>query len=299
MARRQWDDLPDTVRAAIERETGPVDRAVVPAAGRNSDFSAVLHSANGLTFCKGIADADGKRAVMHRHEADINPWLPTSVAPRLRWRTEIDGWLLLGFDHVPGRYADLSPGSADLPVVTELVTTMTTELARSPAPATRLADQWARLAAWRRIAKDVPDDLDPWARQHLDELIGWEERAIELVDGDDLVHTDLHPLNILVGDQEAKVVDWAWSRKASSAVDVAFLITRLIDNGHGVVEAEQWGESIPAWREAAQDTRTALAAAIWGIWEFLEGDTPLAHRALLTAAARTWTRARLDRQYGN
>jgi hypothetical protein len=278
--------LPASVRSAIEDRTGAVLRAVVPEAGRNSDLSAVLHTAEGLLFCKGIAESDGSRGRMHRHEADINQWVPTTIAPRLRWRTEVDGWLLLGFDHVPGRYADLSPRSVDLPVVAELVTTLTTELAHCPAPAPRLAEQWARFAAWRRIAKDIPDNLDPWAREHLDELIEWEARAIELVNGDDLVHTDLHPLNILVGDHRAKVIDWAWSRKASAAVDVAFLIPRLVDAGHEPGDAGKWAETVPTWRDTSRETRTAFAVAIWGIWELLKRDSPLTHRAPLATAAK-------------
>jgi hypothetical protein len=89
---------------------------VVPDAGRNSDFSATLRIADGLVFCKGISEAvEGKRRRMHRHEADINPWLPPAVAPRLRWRTEADGWLLLGLDHAPGHHANLTPGYPNLP----------------------------------------------------------------------------------------------------------------------------------------------------------------------------------------
>jgi hypothetical protein len=42
-----------------------------------------------------------------------------------------------------------------------------------------LAEQWARLAAWRRLAKDTPHNLDPWAREHLDQLANWEAVAVE------------------------------------------------------------------------------------------------------------------------
>ncbi|WP_246009672.1 phosphotransferase family protein [Actinokineospora cianjurensis] len=268
-------------------------RADIPVAGRNSDFSAVLHLADGRLFCKGIAEAGGRRGRMHRHEAEVNGWLPTAIAPRLRWCVEVDDWVLLGFDHVDGHHADLSPGSADLNLVADLVTVVTRDLARCPAPAPRLAEQWARLAAWRRLAEDIPDDLDPWARVHLKALSGWEQRAVELVDGDDLAHTDLHPLNILVSDTTARAVDWAWSRRANAAVDVAFLITRLVDAGHTPAAAERWAENVPVWREVPQDTGTAFAVAIWGMWEYLQRDQPLPHRAALTAAARSWARTRL------
>jgi hypothetical protein len=293
MPRRTWDALPDGVRVAIEREAGPVLDAVIPDAGRNSDFSATLHTATGLAFCKGIADAEGKRGRMHRHEADINPWLPSAVAPRLRWRTEADGWLLLGFDHVSGRHADLSPGSPDLPLIADTLTVMTRDLAGCGAVAPSLAPQWARLAPWRRLAKDMPTDLDPWARDHLDRLTVWESRAVEAAVGDSLVHTDLHSLNILIGGGRARVIDWAWSRLGSAAVDIAFLIARLVAAGHTPASAQAWAESIPVWRHTATEARTALAVQVWGLWEYTGREQPRPLWAEITPAAREVARHRL------
>ncbi|MEV6899774.1 phosphotransferase [Amycolatopsis sp. NPDC051372] len=265
MPRSSWDDLPASVRVAIEREAGLAARIELPTAGRNSDFSATLHTERGEVFCKGISDAEGSRGRMHRHEADINEWLPPAIAPRLRWRTEADEWLLLGFDHVRGHHADLSPGSPDLDAVADTVTILTTELANSAAPAPRLAEQWARLAPWRRLAKDPTAVLDDWTREHLDQLITWEARSLEAADGDDLLHTDLHSLNMLI-DQRAVVIDWAWSRKGAAPVDVAFLLARLVAARHGVEEADRWCEAIPVWRSTSAEVRTALAVEIWGIW---------------------------------
>lgn len=293
MARSTWDDLPAPVRAAIEREAGPVSRAEVPSAGRNSDFSATLHVEEGLVFCKGIANAEGKRGRMHRHEADINPWLPSAVAPRLQWRTEVDGWLLLGFGHVSGRHADLSPGSLDLPLVSETVNTFVHELAGCSAEAPRLAEQWNRLAAWRRLATDPAADLDEWTLTHLDQLVEWETRGIEMVDGDSLVHTDLHSLNILVSSGRALIVDWAWSRLGTAAADVAFLVARLVAADHTPAEAERWAETQQVWRDASLEMRTAFAVAIWGIWQYQSGQQPRLLWDELVPAARSWARHRL------
>lgn len=294
MPRSTWEALPVAVRTAIERETGRVHDAVLPDAGRNSDFSATLHTETGTLFCKGIADADGKRGRMHRHEAAVNRFLPPAVAPRLLWRTEADGWLLLGFEHSPGHHVDLSPGSADLDPVRDVVTAMAAGLSTVTVDAPSLAEQWARLAAWRRLAKDAPADLDPWARDHIDELTSWETTAVEHVTGNTLAHTDLHALNLLSNDGKVQIVDWAWSRNASPAADPAFLITRLIEAGHDPAAAETWAEQLPLWQQTPAETKTAFAVAIWGIWEYLERHQPLAHRAALTTAARSWARYRLD-----
>ncbi|MGV9365571.1 hypothetical protein [Amycolatopsis sp. NPDC003731] len=109
---------------------------------------------------------------MSAHEAAVNPFLPPEVAPRPLWRTEADGWLLLGFEHFPGHHVDLFPKSADLDPVRDVVTAIAAGLSTVSVDAPSLAEQWARLAAWRRLAKDTPD-LDPWACDHLDELTSW------------------------------------------------------------------------------------------------------------------------------
>jgi hypothetical protein len=294
MARSTWEDLPTAVREAIEYATGPVAAADSPSAGRNSDFSATLYTAAGPVFCKAIADAEGNRGRMHRHEADVNPWLPTEVAPRLRWRTEAEGWLALGFDHVRGRHADLTPGSAELSAVATTVNALTERLAHCPATAPRLAEQWHRLSAWRRLSSSPDAQFDRWVADHLDELVTWESRGIELADGDGLVHTDLHAYNVLVGSDGAQVVDWAWSRIGAASVDVAFLIARLVAAGHRPAAAERWADALPAWQATTPDARTAFAVAIWGIWthKSLEQPRPMWNR--LVPAAGAWARHRLE-----
>jgi hypothetical protein len=296
MVRRVWDDLPESVRGAIEARTGPVERAEIPSAGRNSDFSATLHTSGDLLFCKGVNNAEGRRGVMHRHEADINPWLPSAVVARLRWRAEVDGWLVLGFDHVPGRHADLSPRSPDLPLVLNTVTTLARELRACPAPGIpTLADKMARLAGWRRLRADPPAGLDPWSRDRLDMLVEWEARGGASMAGHSLLHTDLHPLNILVSDR-ARVIDWAWSRLGAAWVDTAYLVIRLIYEGHAPDVAEDWASTTGLFVDVSSADLTAFSIAVTGAWTYLEHADPQPHRGRLTAAARRWTQFRLCQQ---
>jgi hypothetical protein len=63
MTRGSWVQLPESVRAAIEGVAGSVHRTEAATAGRNSDFSATLHTRSGPLFCKGIADAEGDRGL--------------------------------------------------------------------------------------------------------------------------------------------------------------------------------------------------------------------------------------------
>ena len=293
MPRTTWEDLPAPARAAIERECGRVSRSETPSAGRNSDFSATLHTEHGLVFCKGIADAAGKRGAMHRHEAAVNQWLPPKVTPRLLWQADAYGWLLLGFEHVTGHHANLSPGSPDLPLVTDTVSTLTHDLAHASAELPRLADKMAWMAGWRRLRHYPPAELDAWSRTRLDLLVDWEARGVEASAGDTLLHTDLHPLNILVDDR-AQVIDWAWSQTGAPWIDAAHLVVRLIDQGHTPEQAELWATGTIAWSEATPEALTAFAVVLLGMWTYLHHADPQPQRRRITEAAHAWARYRFE-----
>lgn len=271
------------VRAEVERRAGVFLNESPAPAGRHSEFSATLTTTAGRVFVKGITTGNsGVRA--HRHEAAVNSRLP-DLAPRLPWLVEAGGWLLLGYEHVDGRHADLSPGSSDLPLLADALS----ELADRPAgDAPDLAAQWARLAAWRRLRHDPPADLHPWSRTNLDHFVEWERRAVAAIGGDRLAHTDLHSLDILVGER-IRIVDWAWSRASVPWLDAGFLLIRLVDAG----QAELWTAGSAAWTAATENDRTAFGVAVLGIWEFLQRTEPLPHRERLTDAARRWVRHRL------
>lgn len=284
MNRHEWEDLPSPVRREVKTKCGPVVKAESATVGANSDFSATLYTAKKVFFCKGATVANDK-VRMHRREALVNEWLPR-LAPRLLWRVEMDGWLLLGFEYAAGHHADLSPGSPDLPFIADALATMARELTPCPpivVPA--LAGQWARFVPWRRTAHEPPADLDPWARENLSTLVEWESRAVDLVAGASLIHTDLHSLNILVRD-EARVIDWAWSRQGPPWVDTAFFTIRLIDAGHTIKDAQGWANAISVWDGVPDEARTAFAVAVTGLWEHRTREEPQPFRVKLTSAAR-------------
>jgi Ser/Thr protein kinase RdoA (MazF antagonist) len=229
---------------------------------------------------------------MPRNEASVAPYLPP-VAPRLLWQVEEDDWLFLGFEHVAGRHADLSPGSVDLPLITYAVTEINAALTPCPAVAVRtLAEQWQRLQPWQQLRHEPPDALNPWTRANLDRFTDIGAWATELVAGDSLIHTDLHGQNILISDDRAHVIDWAWARQGAPWVDAAFMVIRLIAVGSTPENAEQWASSIPAWRPVSDAVRFAFAVGVLGMWEWLEHTDPLPHRTLLTDAVRTWAQHR-------
>ncbi|MEV6705006.1 phosphotransferase [Micromonospora wenchangensis] len=221
-----------------------------------SSLAATLDTDGGRIFCKAIQTSN-PLARMHHAEARVNPWLP-DIAPRLRWKIEESDWLALGFDHVPGRHADLTPGSTDLPVIADTLTALTQGL--TPCPPVRVQ------AATKR----------------------WEGRiAPELVDGETLLHTDVTPFNFLV-DTRVHVVDWSMPCRGAAWIDTALMIVRLVRAGHSPADSEEWADQIPAWKQAAPDAVDAFAAALADLWEQRRQESPAPHRGPLAVAARSW-----------
>jgi hypothetical protein len=91
-------------------------------AGSRPSLVAILHTTTGDVFCKGATTHD-PQVRMHWREARLNQHLP-AFAPRLRWQVETGGWVLNGFDKASGRHVDVSPGSADLPMLAEILAAM-------------------------------------------------------------------------------------------------------------------------------------------------------------------------------
>lgn len=297
MPRQEWAELPYGVRAAIEFRAGPVVAASNSPVGRNSELSATVRTRDGQElFCKGVQLVREHQASMHRHEARVAPYLPR-IAPVLLWSVETEGWLINAFEHVHGRFVDLSPGSADLPRLAAAIDGFTAEAesALRHAPddvAPSLVERWASLAAWRRLAERCADELDGWERFYLHNLISWEHMAFPLADGSALCHADLHELNIVVG-EDVHVIDWASSRRAAPFVDVVLLVVRLIAAGHAPEKAEAWAADLGAWQHAGADAITACAVALLGIWEYELRAEPSPQLPPLTDAARSWLQFRV------
>jgi hypothetical protein len=77
-----WNDLSQAVRDLIEVHTGPVRAARTVTGGLNSQLAAVLDTADGPLFVKGLR-TDHPGVVRQQREAMINPYV-LPLAPRLR-----------------------------------------------------------------------------------------------------------------------------------------------------------------------------------------------------------------------
>ncbi|MFB7476234.1 phosphotransferase family protein [Kitasatospora sp. NPDC056184] len=287
-----WNQLPDALRISIEARTGAVTAAVPAAAGTVSDFAATLETAGGPVFCKAVRE-DNPRAWMHRLESVVNSVLPPDIAPRMLWKAEAGGWLALGFEHAPGRHADLSPGSADLPLVARTLETLAGTL--TPAPPLRafsLADRWSGQDFWRNLGTRHRDRLDPWTVARVDRLVLAEREAPDLIDGRTLVHTDLTGPNLLVDGAAVRVVDWAFPAPGAAWADTASLVVRLIEAGHTPEQAERWADGVSLWRAAPERSVTAFGAILTGLWTLRAAETPGRQWDALSSHGLAWLRHR-------
>ncbi|MEU4804365.1 phosphotransferase [Actinosynnema sp. NPDC023587] len=287
--RTSWADLPETIRAGLEDHLGEVVDAADVGEGQNSDACAVLTTADGEAFVKAVHGFKIQTRWLRNELAAAT--LTGGFAPRVLAHTEADGWLAVAFERVPGRAADLASGSPDLAVVADVAMM----IGMLPATGLRpLTARWETTGWWARLAEASPEAVDGWDVPMLEELAG---RLPGLVDGDRLVHTDLHGQQVRIDDatNQVRVVDWGMPGAGPAWVDPAFLVLRLVEAGHTPAAAEDWARrSIPAYNDAtdqALDAFAAYLAGMWSCWAVAPHPAPgAAHRARL---ARGYAAGRL------
>jgi phosphotransferase family enzyme len=285
--RPEWNEIPQQVRSAIRDMCGDVRTILPVSAGWNADFAATVVLTSGQrVFCKG-ARADNATARAVHFEARVTSVLP-ECAPGLLWKVDQSGWMLLGFEHIDGRPADLSPGSGDILLVIDALVETARQLTPSPlGTVPSLAEMVDDVAPWRTLRDHPPTELDPWTADHLAVFAAQEPAVLEMLSGRTLAHTDLHERNILIN-HSAHIMNWARAKLAPPWVDMAHLIIQLIASGHTPEQAEDWAESTALWRDAPPISITATAVETYGLWEHLRHDDPYPIQDASIHAARTW-----------
>ncbi|MFJ7969655.1 aminoglycoside phosphotransferase [Streptomyces sp. NPDC096324] len=260
-------ELPDTARALIEKASGPIIDLGTVHTGLNSSIAAVVRTRRGTLFVKGLP-LDHPRVWTQEREADIAVHVH-SIAPRLCWHVEADGWSLLGFEHVEGGHADYTPGSSDLPAVSASMARLT-ELR---APGVEL--------------KTMPDRF----RQYVD-----DPAELEWFEGHSLLHTEWNPHNVLIADDGAVFVDWAWASTGAAWIDPALWLLWLIAHGHTPEAAESVASAHPAWKTAPPEGLDTLARVQQRLWDSIAEQSPDEWAQPMQAAARVWNMHRQHQQ---
>jgi hypothetical protein len=254
-----WNDLPDEIRTRVQDRIGRVTSAVRVDQGLNNDVAARLNrDGRPPVFLKGV-QGGGRRAMFLRNEVTTGP-LAAGFAPAVLCDVEHEDWAVVAFEWIDGRPADLSPGSADV----DRIGNALDALSEIPAGDTRpLRLRWRDTEIWREVAEATPDRVRGW---DIDEMCRWSARVPELVDGDRLLHTDLHRDQFLITpDDRVYVIDWGFPAAGAPWVDSAFLSLRLFAVGHSAVEAQRWASQRSGWNPDG-DVITAWAVYVAGLW---------------------------------
>jgi hypothetical protein len=232
----EWDQLPAAVRAAVQQHTGPVTGTRPGGQGASTMARLILHTATGDVFIKGTSpDADDLQRGRLTLGAALAPYV-TALSPPLLFAVQADGWDITGWPAIPGRPADLKPGSTDIPTLAALLA----ELGTTPAPDVPI----------RSIAEDWGRYTDPG-----------------LLDGNMLVHTDPHGGNFIMDGNRAWLTDWGWAKRGPAWMTAARLVLFLMEAGWKPADAEQALTGIPAWAKAPPGAISAYAVSSPRSWE--------------------------------
>ncbi|GAA1175078.1 hypothetical protein GCM10009654_35350 [Streptomyces hebeiensis] len=229
--------------------------------GFSSDLTALVESEKGRFFVKAMANRPGGRRDSIVRERLINPAVQP-ISPALRWHTENDAWVVLGFEAVEGRTSDFAPDSPDLPAIVGVIDRIG-ELGLPP-----VAHDWPE-TRWNRFAAHPAD--------------------VSLFQGEALLHTDINPSNLLVGDGNTWAVDWSWPTRGAAFIDPACLVVQLIAAGHSVESAESCASDCAAWARADPKAIDAFAAATSRMHRaFAERRPGVQWLGAMGEAARSW-----------
>jgi hypothetical protein len=118
-------------------------------------------------------------------------------------------------------------------------------------------------------AVKVPDDPGPFKRAedrwkpYLDDA-----KTAAVFAGPVLTHSDWTPNNVLVSEQRAWLIDWAWPTLGAAWTDPACWVLRLMaSGGHTAHEAEQQASRLPAFQAADPAHIDLFAAANVRVWD--------------------------------
>ena len=187
-----WDDLPGSVRRAVE---GILGGEVVEAVSQSGGFSPgtadrVRTAAGRRAFVKAVgATLNEHSPRLHRQEAGVTAALPAAApTPRLLGVHDDGDWVALVLTDVDGRHPDWA-NPADVAAVRAALADLARVLTPCPIPDARATRDLLEpdFAGWHRLRDDPPEDLDPWLAGHLDELCRHAEHGLDALAGNTLL----------------------------------------------------------------------------------------------------------------
>jgi hypothetical protein len=229
-----WVELPDHVRAGVERILGS---AVVEASGQQGGFSPgtadrVLTAAGARAFVKAVSlHLNEHSPGIHRREAAVAAALPAGVpAPSLIGTYDDGEWVALVLSDVEGRHPHVPWRDVEIQLVLDALlaiarTPLPPELDKLPTLEAALAEPFR---GWTRLRRDSPDNCDPWVLRNLDTLEQLAGRGLRAVAGGSLAHTDVRADNVIItATNGAILVDWPWAAVGAPWVDALTVLVNV------------------------------------------------------------------------
>lgn len=234
MARLELEQIPDDILAFVGRHLGaPVAEFVNQRGGFSQGAAARVRGENGArAFLKAVhrQGFEGTYSLYER-ERNVLAALPGGIrVPRLIADCEFDGWIALLIEDVEGRH----PRTRDemwavLDSVHSLPGADTV-----PGLPDAAADLEGPFALWAKVDESF-EALTPWGVARRSVLEQLASKALEAVMGNDLVHSDLRPDNVLVDAHGvAWLVDWPWAARGAVWYDALLFVLDCSMNMEGV-----------------------------------------------------------------
>ncbi|MEU8655888.1 phosphotransferase family protein [Actinoplanes philippinensis] len=253
--------------------------------------AATLSLDNGASaFVKAMSKGINARSYeLYQQEAAVLAVMRTGVpAARLWGIVEVDDWVALVMDRVPGTAA--GPPWTNGAVAAVASACAATAEVIAPAGVPPVLGRLPDLDGWTKLAAE-PDDLTGWEIRHVDRLAaatsGWRTWTA----GRLLTHQDIRADNAIIDPASgtAVLVDWGCAAAGAPWLDRALLAADVVAAGHAEgpeVARRQALELLLG--EPSEASRFVIAQA--GMWR--RNSTLPAHPGMPTH--RAWQRARAD-----
>ncbi len=239
--RATWETLPQPVRERITAELGGAPADVRMAGGGFSGgFAARIRAESGTElFIKAVGTDKRFAFDAYRQEARINRALPQGVpAPRLEFAADFEDWIVLGFEAVDGRAPTLPMAPRDLDLMLDAWAQAAAAL--TPAPQALLdlgvkahpIDDKLRQFTCVAAGEQDPFPVPPALEGRLDDLVRLESTVEEALTADAVMHFDLRPDNMIVGEDRAWICDWNWVQVHAPWFDTACFLVAAHGDGH-------------------------------------------------------------------
>ena len=228
--RLAWEDLPAQVHEwAAGQLGGPVVAAASQPGGFSPGTADRVRTADGRrAFVKAVSTAQNPDTpALHRREVAVLGELTGVMAvPQLVGVYDDGDWVALMIEDVEGRHP--------LPWTDELLAATLDALAElghvaAPAGWPALEEKLAgQMGAWARLRESPPEDLDPWCRERLADLVDLCARTLPRMAGGHVAHTDVRADNLLVEEPgTVRIVDWPWVSRGAARCDAAMLLVNV------------------------------------------------------------------------